>query len=146
MFITTKAEFIWDGEKYVETYTEGYEYEGEIALLDLEDDLSSSSGGTGGTGGNIGLSGADGGAGNAGASGSGGSHVGATNCCAYSRPCSTSALAKNRHNWSVLYPSSGGGGGSAPTDHGAGGLAGYYLLDPGTAVTMNNSGTLTGRS
>ena len=57
MFITTKAEFIWDGEKYVETYTEGYEYEGEIALLDLEDDLSSSSGGTGGTGGTGGYGG-----------------------------------------------------------------------------------------
>ena len=32
MFITTKAEFIWDGEKYVETHTEGYEYEGELEL------------------------------------------------------------------------------------------------------------------
>ena len=32
MFITTKSEFIWDGEKYVETHTEGYEYEGELAL------------------------------------------------------------------------------------------------------------------
>ena len=39
MFITTKAEFIWDGEKYVETHTEGYEYEGELALADIEDDL-----------------------------------------------------------------------------------------------------------
>jgi hypothetical protein len=33
MFITTKSEFIWDGEKYVETHTEGYEYEGELELL-----------------------------------------------------------------------------------------------------------------
>ena len=32
MFITTKSEFIWDGDKYVETHTEGYEYEGELSL------------------------------------------------------------------------------------------------------------------
>ena len=34
MFITTKSEFIWDGDKYVETHTEGYEYEGELSLAD----------------------------------------------------------------------------------------------------------------
>ena len=38
MFITTKAEFIWDGEKYVEIHTEGYEYEGELELADYGDD------------------------------------------------------------------------------------------------------------
>ena len=41
MFITTKSEFIWDGNKYVETHTEGYEYEGELSLADIEDELSS---------------------------------------------------------------------------------------------------------
>ena len=34
MFITTKSEFIWDGDKYVETHTEGYEYEGELDTLE----------------------------------------------------------------------------------------------------------------
>ena len=54
MFITTKAEFIWDGDKYVETHTEGYEYEGELALAGIEEDLeeqerlSETGGGTGG--------------------------------------------------------------------------------------------------
>lgn len=33
MFITTKSVFIWDGETYVETHTEGYEYEGELDTL-----------------------------------------------------------------------------------------------------------------
>jgi len=32
MFITTKAEFEWNGEEYVEVHTEGYEYEGELSL------------------------------------------------------------------------------------------------------------------
>ena len=34
MFITTEARFEWDKDKkeYVEVYTEGYEYEGELAL------------------------------------------------------------------------------------------------------------------
>ena len=34
MFITTKAEFVWDKDlkKYVEVHTEGYEYDGELAL------------------------------------------------------------------------------------------------------------------
>ena len=31
MWINTKAEFEWDGEKYVETSCEGYEYSGEVA-------------------------------------------------------------------------------------------------------------------
>ena len=40
MFITTKAKFEWDKElgKYVEVSTEGYEYEGELALADNHDD------------------------------------------------------------------------------------------------------------
>ena len=46
MFITTKAEFIWDGEKYVETHTEGYEYEGELELAIVGE----GGGGTGNTG------------------------------------------------------------------------------------------------
>jgi len=41
MFITTKSEFIWDGDKYVETHTEGYEYEGELSLAYGQDDLYS---------------------------------------------------------------------------------------------------------
>ena len=53
MFITTKAEFIWDGEKYVEVHTEGYEYEGELELAGADDDdyTSGSSTTTGGEGG-----------------------------------------------------------------------------------------------
>jgi len=31
-WINTKVEFEWDGEKYVETNAEGYEYEGELEL------------------------------------------------------------------------------------------------------------------
>jgi|TARA_R110000824_G_scaffold118830_3_gene271232 hypothetical protein len=41
MFITTKSVFIWNGEKYVETHTEGYEYEGELSLAYGQDDLYS---------------------------------------------------------------------------------------------------------
>lgn len=35
MFVTTKAEYIWDSSsnKYIEVYTEGYEYSGEVAFL-----------------------------------------------------------------------------------------------------------------
>ena len=42
MFITTKAEFIWDGEQYVEVHTEGYDYEGELdlAITDKEQIVS----------------------------------------------------------------------------------------------------------
>ena len=52
MFITTKAEFVWDKEleKYVEVHTEGFEYEGELALADTEGDIDAP-GGVGGTGG-----------------------------------------------------------------------------------------------
>jgi uncharacterized protein YihD (DUF1040 family) len=50
MFITTKAEFKWDGEKYVEVHTEGYEYEGELALAYAGDDSSHTSHGAGGEG------------------------------------------------------------------------------------------------
>jgi len=42
MFITTKAEFIWDGEQYVEVHTEGYDYEGELDLA-ITDDTSTGS-------------------------------------------------------------------------------------------------------
>ena len=49
MFITTKAEFIWDGEKYVEVHTEGYEYEGELELADYRDDEDYTSYGAGGS-------------------------------------------------------------------------------------------------
>ena len=40
MFITTKAEFVWDKEleKYVEIHTEGFEYEGELDLAQNGDD------------------------------------------------------------------------------------------------------------
>ena len=38
MKINTKAVFEWDGEKYIETHTDGYEYEGPMALADIEDD------------------------------------------------------------------------------------------------------------
>ena len=31
-WINTKGIFEWDGEKYVETYAEGYDYTGELAL------------------------------------------------------------------------------------------------------------------
>ena len=41
MFITTKSVFIWEGDKYVETHTEGYEYEGELSLAYGQDDLYS---------------------------------------------------------------------------------------------------------
>jgi len=35
MFVTTRAEYIWDSSsnKYIEVYTEGYEYSGEVAFL-----------------------------------------------------------------------------------------------------------------
>ena len=38
IFVNTKAVFEWDGEKYIETHTEGYEYEGPIALADTAGD------------------------------------------------------------------------------------------------------------
>tara|TARA_R100000664_G_scaffold14874_1_gene23279 strand:- start:20418 stop:21200 length:783 start_codon:yes stop_codon:yes gene_type:complete len=57
MFITTKAEFKWDGEKYVEVHTEGYEYEGELALADYGDDDDYTSHGAGGQGANPGSGG-----------------------------------------------------------------------------------------
>ena len=50
MFITTKAEFVWDGEKYVEIHTEGYEYKGDLALADIEDDLEEQERHTGASG------------------------------------------------------------------------------------------------
>tara|TARA_R100000234_G_scaffold120126_1_gene105680 strand:- start:14149 stop:14940 length:792 start_codon:yes stop_codon:yes gene_type:complete len=47
MFITTKAEFQWDGEKYVEIHTEGFEYEGDLELAAMDDSGSSSGAGVG---------------------------------------------------------------------------------------------------
>ena len=33
-WINTKVEFIWDGSQYVEQYSEGYWYDGEMALAE----------------------------------------------------------------------------------------------------------------
>ncbi len=51
MRINTKAVFQWDGEKYIEVYNEGYEYDGPMALADLAEYEENNTGGnTGNTG------------------------------------------------------------------------------------------------
>lgn len=51
MFITTKAEFVWNGKEYVEVFTEGYHYTGVISEAQHEfkyNDPGGSSGGSSG--------------------------------------------------------------------------------------------------
>ena len=48
-WINTKVTFEWDGEQYVETSAEGYNYEGEMALC-LFSPFSGYGGGGGGVG------------------------------------------------------------------------------------------------
>jgi hypothetical protein len=40
MRINTKAVFQWDGDKYIEVYNEGYEYDGTMALAESEEDTN----------------------------------------------------------------------------------------------------------
>ena len=54
-WINTKVVFEWDGEKYVEKYVEGYEYEGELALATETVHAGSGGGAGGGGGGNGGI-------------------------------------------------------------------------------------------
>lgn len=54
-WINTKVVFKWDGEKYIETYAEGYEYEGELALAAETIHAGDGGGAGGGGGGNGGI-------------------------------------------------------------------------------------------
>ena len=50
MWINTKVEFEWDGNQYVETACEGYEYSGEVAECQFPLNLNFNPTGTGGYG------------------------------------------------------------------------------------------------
>lgn len=55
-WINTKVVFEWDGEKYVEKYVEGYNYEGELSLAAVTVRSGyggGAGGGGGGNGGNV---------------------------------------------------------------------------------------------
>ena len=54
-WINTKVVLEWDGEKYVETYTDGYYYNGELALCDVNVHAGYGGGGGGGGAGNGGV-------------------------------------------------------------------------------------------
>jgi len=54
-WINTKVTFEWDGEQYVETSAEGYNYEGEMALCTFSPYSGYGGGGGGGAGGNGGV-------------------------------------------------------------------------------------------
>lgn len=51
-WINTKVIFEWDGDKYVEKYVEGYDYEGELSLAAQTFRSGYGGGGGGGAGGN----------------------------------------------------------------------------------------------
>ena len=54
-WINTKVVLEWDGEQYVETYAEGYNYEGDMALCAFDPYSGYGGGAGGGAGGNGGV-------------------------------------------------------------------------------------------